>query len=162
MMLLLKEKARKTAPIKKNCRSMLVFSSTASGKSLVTCLIRVFIWIIMNLRALVRKEENATYLCSACYVFLKRAVRICVARLLNFACHLFCPLFVWSMNTMILILPQCVSFDIQRITRAEGDFWKENLFQKYCRSSEVSGNVGGKSRNSGFPGGGTVKDQEVW
>ena len=101
---------------------MLVFSSTASGKSLVTCLIRVFIWIIMNLRALVRKEENATYLCSACYVFLKRAVRICVARLLNFACHLFCPLFVWSMNTMILILPQCVSFDIQRITRAGGWF----------------------------------------
>ena len=100
---------------------MLVFSSTASGKSLVTCLIRVFIWIIMNLRALVRKEENATYLCSACYVFLKRAVRICVARLLNFACHLFCPLFVWSMNTMILILPQCVSFDYQRITRAEVD-----------------------------------------
>merc|ERR1719234_1712644 len=37
--------------------------------SLVTCLIRVFIWITMNLRALARKEEDATYLCSACYMY---------------------------------------------------------------------------------------------
>ena len=35
-------------------------------------------------------------------------------------------------------------------------FWKEN-FQKYCRSSEVSGNVGGKSRNSGISWGRNVK-----
>ena len=148
MMLLLKEKARKTAPIKKNCRSMLVFSSTASGKSLVTCLIRVFIWIIMNLRALVRKEENATYLCSACYVFLKRAVRICVARLLNFACHLFCQLFVWSMNTMILILPQCVLYDLfttdSRLT--ERDFGKklrlrsQEVWEMWCSVFKWIGN----------------------
>ena len=161
MMLLLKEKARKTAPIKKNCRSMLVFSSTASGKSLVTCLIRVFIWIIMNLRALVRKEENATYLCSACYVFLKRAVRICVARLLNFACHLFCPLFVWSMNTMILILPQCVSHFLG-IAREYYVVGRKIYFRHIAGAAKYLEMLGWNPETLEFPGGGTVKDQEVW
>ena len=130
---------RETAPIKKKLPIDAGFSSTASGNSLVTCLIRVFIWIIMNLRALVRKEENATYLCSACYVFLKRAVRICVARLLNFACHLFCPLFVWSMNTMILILPSCVSFDFPLITKS-WEWWYVFGRKVYFR------NVGGAAK----------------
>ena len=65
----------------------------------------------------------------------RKMLPISVARLLNFACHLFCQLFVWSMNTMILILPQCVSYDLFTTNSrlAERDFGKKPRL----RSQEV-------------------------
>ena len=78
----------------------------------------------------------------------RKMLPISVARLLNFACHLFCQLFVWSMNTMILILPQCVSYDLFTTDSrlAERDFGKklrlrsQEVWEMWCSVFKWIGN----------------------
>jgi len=63
MMLLLKKKARETAPIGKKLPIDAGFSSTASGKSLVTCLIKIVYMDYYELACPCEKRGK-------CYVFV--------------------------------------------------------------------------------------------